>query len=84
MDIITALGFIGLAAVVVIAIVVAWPRRRMPTIRLARRSASSGRSGSGWFSDWSAGNPVFFVGGDAGTSDCGAGGDSGSGGSDCH
>lgn len=72
------LGVVGLAAVGVIAIILARPRRRVTTTRFVPRSVSArpGRRGStGWF----ASDPVLFVGADAGSADCGAGADGGGG-----
>ncbi len=74
------LGFIGLAAVAVTAIVlaVARPWRRGHTSRFVARSASSPRRRS-WTSNWYASDPVLFVGGDVASADCGAGADGGGG-----
>ncbi len=78
----TILGFVGLGIVAVVAIVLAWwPRRRAMATRLVAWSASSGRHDSRSFTDWFAGDPVLFVGGDAAPADCGAA-DGGGGG--CH
>src|SRR5918999_657666 len=56
------IGFAALGAVATIAIVLAWPRRRLPrATRLVERSRLKSRSG--WRSrDWFHGDPVMFTG----------------------
>jgi hypothetical protein len=71
-----ALVFVGLAAVAVSASIVARLRRRVTTNRFFRRSGSSTRPGSRRSTAWFASDPVLFVGGDAATADCSAGGGS--------
>jgi len=78
---ITTLGFVGLGAVAVVMIALAWPRRTTSK-RFVGRSRLSHRPASRSFTNWVAGDPVLFTGADAGAADCGAGGDGGGGGCD--
>ncbi len=77
----TTLGYGGLAAVAVIAILLARPWRAT-TNRFGRRPASirPGRPGS---TDWFASDPVLFVGAGAASAECSAAGDGGGGGGSC-
>jgi hypothetical protein len=77
----TTLGFVGLGAVAVIMTVLGW-RRRMTATRFIERSRLSDRPRSRSFTDWFAGDPVLFTGGDAGSVDCSAGTEGGGGGCD--
>jgi hypothetical protein len=79
MDIITTLGFGGLAAAAVIAVVLSWPRRRASMNRFVKRSGSPARPDRRSATDHWFGDPVLFVGGDAGSADCSAGSDGGGG-----
>jgi hypothetical protein len=76
----TTLGFASVGAVAAIAIVLAWPRRRVTTHRFLGRPPFPRRPGSRSLTDWFAGDPVLFTGGDAGSADCSAGSDGGGGG----
>jgi hypothetical protein len=72
MEITTSMiGFVGLGTVAVIAIVLAWPRRRP-----ARANRFGGRPTRS--PEWFSSDPVLFT-GDAGSADCGAGSDGGGG-----
>jgi hypothetical protein len=77
----TTLGFVGLAAVAVTAIILAVvrPRQRGATNRFVGRSASAARRRSWRSTNWYASDPVLFVGGDAASADCSAGADGGGG-----
>jgi len=73
----TTLGYAGLAAVAVIAILLARPWRRTTAKRFVRRPASIPRGRPG-LTDWFASDPLLFVGADTPSADCG-GGDGGGG-----
>jgi hypothetical protein len=79
MEITSTLGFVGLTAVVLIAIVVARLRRRSPTNRFVGWATSPHRSGSRNSTDWFGRDPLLFVGAGSGSADCSAGSDAGGG-----
>lgn len=83
MDIIATatLGFVALGSLIVIMIVLAWPRRRrMSATRFVARSRLKGAPAARGSTNWFAGDAVLFTGSDAGSADCSAGGDGGGGG----
>jgi hypothetical protein len=77
----TTIGLIVLAAVAALAVVGVWPRRRPMIVGpTSGRSTRPVRSGSRSSHQWFGGDPVYYLGGDAGSADCGAGADGGGGG----
>jgi hypothetical protein len=75
----TTLGYLGLTAAAVIAILLARPWRRAATNRFVNRSAALARPRSRR-SAWFGSDPLLFVGAEGGSADCSAAADAGGGG----